>query len=229
MSDVVHTAADTFSRGQNHCGGVAFSPCGQSPVPAPEGPRRQRQACASRSAPCAGRRPVGVRHQHRRCPRPRPRTTFDRPFLGCTYRSTLTGNGGRGQVQRLVVLDGDHPRSVDNTLGPDSAVVPGLPRAPLRQLRRPAPGPQVAVQSPLSARSAASGHLPLGLAQFGGATPPMPEKGQSGRCGPTRTLSPPSAAQHWRSSQAMSRTSPTPRPRPYLPMAEATGFSGAFR
>jgi hypothetical protein len=27
----------------------------------------------------------------------------------------------------------------------------------------------------------------------------------------------------------MSRTSPTPRPRPYLPLSEARGFSGARR
>jgi hypothetical protein len=36
----------------------------------------------------------------------------------------------------------------------------------------------------------------------------------SGRCGPPGTSSPPSAAQHWRPSNAMSRTSPKRRPRP---------------
>jgi hypothetical protein len=228
MSDVVYTATDTFCRAQNHCGGVAVSPCGESAVPAPEGSRPQLQSCVSRPAPRAGHRRVGVRDEHRPCPG--PRAIFDQLCLGCTYRSNLTRHGGRGQEQRLVVLDGDHPTSFGNSLGPDSAVVQGLPRALLRQLCALAPGrPQVAVPSPLSARPAASGHPPLGLAQFGGATPSVSEVGPSGRCGPTRTLSPPWAAQHWRSSQAMSRTSPTPRPCPYLPMADAIGFSGAFR
>jgi hypothetical protein len=49
------------------------------------------------------------------------------------------------------------------------------------------------------------------------------------RCGPTRTSSPPSATQHWRSSNAMSRTCPTLRPCPHLPTAEARGLWGAFR
>ncbi len=48
------------------------------------------------------------------------------------------------------------------------------------------------------------------------------------RCGPTATSSPPSAAQPWRSSNAMWRTNGTLRALPYLPMAKARGFSGAF-
>ena len=45
----------------------------------------------------------------------------------------------------------------------------------------------------------------------------------------TRSTSPLLAAQHWRSSNAMSRTNATHRPRPCLPMAEARGLSGACR
>ena len=58
---------------------------------------------------------------------------------------------------------------------------------------------------------------------------PPPQDPGCPPCGPTRTSSRPSAAQPWRSSSAMSRTSATPRAHPYLPMAEARGFSGAFR
>jgi hypothetical protein len=227
MSDVVNTAADAVRRAQSQCGGVALSPCGETAGSAPQGSDRQPEACVSRPAPRADHRLVGMRHQHRR---PRPRATSDQARFGCTCRSTLTRHGGRGQEQRLVALDGDHPTSVDNTLGPGSAVVPGLARALLRQLRRRAPGrPQVALRSLVSAGPAASGHLRSGLDHFGGATPPRLEVGQTGRRGPTRTSSPHWAAQHRRSSQAMSRTSPTPRPRPHLPMAGAMGFSGAFR
>jgi hypothetical protein len=55
------------------------------------------------------------------------------------------------------------------------------------------------------------------------------QSGLPGCCGPTRTSSPLSAAQHWRPSKAMSRTNPTHGPCPSLPMAEARGFFGAFR
>jgi hypothetical protein len=46
---------------------------------------------------------------------------------------------------------------------------------------------------------------------------------------PTHSSSPPSAAQHWRSSNTMPRTNTSDTPHPYLPMAEAMGLSGAFR
>jgi hypothetical protein len=51
----------------------------------------------------------------------------------------------------------------------------------------------------------------------------------SQRYGPARTWSPLSAAQHWRSSDAMWRTNPTHKPRTDLPLAEARGFSGFSR
>jgi hypothetical protein len=52
---------------------------------------------------------------------------------------------------------------------------------------------------------------------------------EPGRCGPTRTWSPPLAAQHWRSSNDMSRANATPGPRSYPPMPEARLWSGATR
>jgi hypothetical protein len=52
---------------------------------------------------------------------------------------------------------------------------------------------------------------------------------EPGRCGPTRTSSPLRAAQHWRSSNDMSRAKATPGPRSCPPMAEARLWSGATR
>ncbi len=47
-------------------------------------------------------------------------------------------------------------------------------------------------------------------------------------CGPTPTSSPRSAARPWRLSRSTWRTSATSE-RPYLPTAEAGGFSGGIR
>jgi hypothetical protein len=52
---------------------------------------------------------------------------------------------------------------------------------------------------------------------------------EPGRCGPTRTSSPPLAAQHWRSSNDMSRANATPGLRSCPPMAEVSLWSGATR
>jgi hypothetical protein len=226
MSDDLYTAADAFRRAQSHCGAVALSPRGESAGSAREGSHRQLPARESRPAPRAGQRPGGVRHQRRSCQR--PRATFDQPCLGRTYRGNLIRHGGRSQEPRFVAPGGDHRTSGDNTLGPDSVVMLGLPRARPRRLGGLAPGrPQAAVRSPLRARPAAPGHPRLGPAQFGGHTPLEPEAGEPGRCGPPPTLSPPCAAHRWRSLQTMSRDSSTPRPG--LTMARAIGFSGTFR
>jgi hypothetical protein len=158
MSDVVNTAADTFSGGQSHCGGVAVAPCGEPAAGTPEGSPREPQACLSLPAPRTHHRPVGGRHPHHRCPR--PRATVDQLGCGCTDRgvSGLARHGERGQKKGLEVLDGDHLRVLDTTLGPNSGVVQGLPRALLVQLRRLAAGPQAALRWGLTARPSAAGH-----------------------------------------------------------------------
>jgi hypothetical protein len=235
MSDVVDTSTDAFSRGQNHSGSVAVAPCGEAAVGTPQGSHGEPKACLSLAAPRTRHRRVGGRYLHHRCAR--PRATLDQLCPGCADRSvgTLTGHGGLGREHRFEVLDGDHLVVVNNTLGPDAGRVPVLVRGLLVQPRRLAPCPQVAVRWGLTGRPEAPGHPALGLAQFGCATLPLapwrvfPLNGLGfRRLRPTRPWSPPSAAQHWRSSSAMSRTSPTLTPRPYLP-AVASGFSGAFR
>jgi hypothetical protein len=167
MSDVVNTAADAISRGQNHCGAVAVSPCGKS-----AGAHRKVRI-ASRSRVC-----LWQHLEHVIVVRPAPPLPPPTPVVELVAMPE--------PAHLLVVAD---PQYGIHAPGQDQGQV--VSAAPWRVLRL------------------------YGL--------------RSPRCGPTRTSSPLPAAQHWRSSNAMSRTSPTPRPRPYLPMAEARGFSGAFR
>jgi hypothetical protein len=77
MADVVNTAADTFS-GQNHCGGLAVSPCGRSAAGTPEGSHSEPEvvlvdADAGRGA---GQRP-GPHERDARAVRQAPPTVCD--------------------------------------------------------------------------------------------------------------------------------------------------------
>jgi hypothetical protein len=176
MSYVVSTSTDTFSRGQNHSGGVQVSPCSESAALAPKSPYTQpKTRLVSRRAPGAGHCCVGGRHQHHRSTR--PRATFDQLGLGCTDRSisTLARHRGLGQKSRFQVLDGDGLVVGNHTASPYAGRVLVLVRCLLVQFRRVALGSQVAVGRSLSARPAASTHLPLGLRQLSGATLPVPQ------------------------------------------------------
>jgi hypothetical protein len=235
MSDVVNTAADSFGRGRNHCGGIGVSPCEPS-VATPEVSHGERQESLSLAAPRTRHGPVGGRHLHHRSAR--PQATVDQLRLGCTCRavSGLTRHGGLGQEDRPAVLDGDFLMVVNNIFGPNSGGLLGShrglrrggranrrarggarPRPPGRGLRpavRHPPPRQNHHRQVISAAPSRAFRL-YGL--------------DSGRCGTTRTSSPLPVAQHWRSSNAMSRTNQTPMPRLYLPVAEARGLSGEFR
>jgi hypothetical protein len=96
MANVVNTGTDTFSRGQNHSGGLAVSPCDRSAVRTPEGSDDELGPCLSLAAP---------RTSHRR--RGGPGSLFPTPWTN-SYLVATPGGATLEVVKRHVE---NHPNA----------------------------------------------------------------------------------------------------------------------
>lgn len=176
MSDALNRSVAPFCHSQDRPGSVAVPVFDQAAGFAHEDTDSQRQAVlGSRSASAARHRRVGGLHQHH-LPAS-PLGILDQRSLDSGHGrvSSLARHRGLGQELRPEVLDGDRLVVRHYLLGPDAGSV-GVPALrSLGDLGSLQFGALIALGLLVSLGSAAAGHLPLRLGQFGRRALLVPE------------------------------------------------------
>ncbi len=170
MADVVNTSVAPFCHSQDHPGSVPVSAVDESALPTLEGSFREPESLLGSRKTTRTRHPR-VRGRDQNHLPAGPRGTLDQFLLRYADRciGRLSGHRGFGEELRREVLDRDQMVIVDNTFRPGARIMPGLPSSLLLQGRCGLAGPLVSLRLRPTLAAVSSGHLPLRLAQLGGA------------------------------------------------------------